>query len=115
MDGDGNTPLHIASRHNHIRCAESLVRANAPLAVRNGDGKTPMDVASGQSKTFLEQYFEKNKRSVQNAYDGVIAQAKKRYSGSHYISRVFVLVRFGAFPSSPHPSLFPPVYTALRS
>jgi len=45
---DGNTPLHSVVRHCHLgarRAAELLVAEGASLSERNGDGKTPLEIA----------------------------------------------------------------------
>ena len=96
-DDDGNTPLHLASQWNSRDCMKALVRANAPLLIRNSRGETPVDVASYRCKPFLSQYIKENRSQLQVT---VLEHAKKRYSGSHRITRVFVLGYPGAGKSS---------------
>ena len=38
MDGEGRTPLHLASQHGHERCVELLLRANAVVTVADKHG-----------------------------------------------------------------------------
>ena len=45
VDGQGNTPLHDAAMFDAKAAAELLVRAGASRSVRNGEGKTPHDLA----------------------------------------------------------------------
>ncbi|KAL3714914.1 hypothetical protein ACJRO7_006765 [Eucalyptus globulus] len=45
-DVDGNTPLHLASMHNHCEVMSSLTKAKViDLGLRNNDGLTALDVA----------------------------------------------------------------------
>ena len=90
-DYNGDTLLHLVSQVDNLRCVEFLALANAPLLVRNKDGKSPIDVAKGSSKEFLVQYLDKNKKSIRNHYNKILAQAKKKYAGPQYITRMFVL------------------------
>ncbi|XP_039161013.1 protein ACCELERATED CELL DEATH 6-like [Eucalyptus grandis] len=45
-DVDGNTPLHLASMHNHCQVMRSLTKVKRiRLVLRNNDGLTALDVA----------------------------------------------------------------------
>ena len=102
-DDHGDTPLHFAASYrDSLDCVKSLVHANAPLFARNSSGERPIDVAYayGKSKTFLIEYVKENRTKIQYSYDIVFKHAKNRYSGSHSISRVFVLGNPGAGKSS---------------
>ncbi len=64
-DNFGNTPLHLASKANQFNCVKALVDANAPLFIRNSEGGTPTDVATGSSRTFLAEYIKENRTQLQ--------------------------------------------------
>ncbi|XP_039160994.1 protein ACCELERATED CELL DEATH 6-like [Eucalyptus grandis] len=52
-DDDGNTPLHLASMHNHCEVMRSLTKVKRiRLALRNNDGLTALDVAM-ESRSLL--------------------------------------------------------------
>ena len=44
-NADGNTPLHLACERGDTRCVDALLAANANLASRNCEGKTPIAVS----------------------------------------------------------------------
>ncbi len=99
-DDNGNTPLHLASETNRLDCVKLLVHANAPLYVLNDKGETPVHIASSDSKVFLVKYIQENRQKIQNRYSIVLEHAKKKYSGPHYLTRLFVLGNPGAGKSS---------------
>lgn len=45
FDDDGETLLHVASRHGRLRIATTLLAWGAPPAARNRSGRRPVDVA----------------------------------------------------------------------
>ncbi|KAK3404666.1 hypothetical protein EUGRSUZ_K00973 [Eucalyptus grandis] len=52
-DDDGNTPLHLATMHNHCEVMRSLTKAEGiNLRLRNNDGLTALDVAM-ESRSWL--------------------------------------------------------------
>merc|ERR1712098_254472 len=57
-DTHGNAPLHLASRNGHIETARYLVDAKAHPWLKNGDGKTPLDLAQS-GKTPAHKEIEK--------------------------------------------------------
>jgi ankyrin repeat protein/GTPase SAR1 family protein len=96
-NNDGNTPLHCCAIRFKPECVRILLAANAPIIMRNKDGKTPFDVASRSSKVvFMEGYREK---PLVN-YDTLILHAKEMYSGEHHIVRLFVVGNPGVGKSS---------------
>ena len=47
---DGSTPLHLAARFDQRDAAERLLEHRADAAARDGDGRTPADVAVGDAR-----------------------------------------------------------------
>ena len=50
---DGSTPLHLAARFDQRNAAERLLEHGADAAARDGDGRTPADVAVGDARELL--------------------------------------------------------------
>ena len=98
VDDDGNTPLHTCCAWGKSECVEALLALNAPVLIRNNSGKTPKDVAWPIIKPVLEQHMRENTFLVR--YDNIQKHAKKRYSSSEHITRIFVLGNPGAGKSS---------------
>ena len=48
--GDGSTPLHLAARFDERSAAELLLEHGADPAARNAEGRTPADVAAGETR-----------------------------------------------------------------
>ena len=44
VDEGGNTPLHVASKEGFYDCIASLLQCNAPMHIRNKEGKAPKDL-----------------------------------------------------------------------
>ena len=99
-DKYGDTPLHVCARSGELNCMKALLSANAPLLLRNNDGETAADVATGEAKHFLTQYVIDNRERLQIDYISIMEHAKMRYSGEHHIIRIFVLGNSGAGKSS---------------
>ena len=51
----GATPLHFAAQSGCARLVEILLRKRADLKAQNKQGKTPVDVATGEAKPLLER------------------------------------------------------------
>ena len=100
VDDDGNTPLHLASSNGHSGCVQVLLQLNAPILMRNESGKTSRDVATGEAKVLLDEYFRVNKDKLYLYYDVLQKHAKKSYSGAEHITRLFVIGYPGAGKSS---------------
>ena len=47
---DGSTPLHLAARFDQRDAAERLLEHGADPAARDGDGRTPVEVAAGDTR-----------------------------------------------------------------
>jgi 26S proteasome non-ATPase regulatory subunit 10 len=58
MDGERNTPLHLACEEGHGDTAALLLEEGADADRVNGDGKTPVDLCSKELKSFLAQHLE---------------------------------------------------------
>jgi len=57
LDGNRQTPLHIAAEHNHLFAAQLLLKAGAKVMPRDNDGKTPLDLAeSGEMIKLLKSH-----------------------------------------------------------
>ena len=96
----GETPLHICARFGHATCAEALLSANAPLLIRDNNGKTPVDVSKGKARVVLQQYLKENRHKLHIDYTAVLRTARKRYSGKYPITKLFILGNPGAGKSS---------------
>jgi len=48
--GAGSTPLHFAARFDQRDAAELLLEYGADAAARDGDGRTPVEVAAGDTR-----------------------------------------------------------------
>ena len=51
----GATPLHFEAQSGCARLVEILLRKRADLKAQNKQGKTPVDVATGEAKPLLER------------------------------------------------------------
>ena len=100
IDDNGNTPLHLCAWNGHAACVEALLSANAPLLIRDNYGRSPMDVSKGKARVVLQQYLKENRHKLRIDYNAVLKAARKRYSGKHPITRLFVLGNPGAGKSS---------------
>jgi ankyrin repeat protein len=47
---DGSTPLHLAARFDQKDAAELLLEYGADAAARDGEGRTPADLAAGDTR-----------------------------------------------------------------
>ena len=100
-DDYGNTPLHKASSYGHRECVEAMLQLNAPIMLRNANGKTSMDIAELKIKPLLDTYIRENRNNkLYVRYDALQVQAKKKYSTAEHITRVFVVGNPGAGKSS---------------
>jgi ankyrin repeat protein len=45
QNGDGETPLHIAAKYNHLYAARLLLESGAKVMPKDNEGKTPLDYA----------------------------------------------------------------------
>ena len=63
-DSWGFTPLHYASRDNHIEAAKLLIDKGADVGAKNEDGITPLDLASEygniEAENLLQKYIKYN-------------------------------------------------------
>ena len=92
-DNHGNTPLHLASTFSQPSAVEKLLfEHDAPLFVRNKAGKSPVDVAKGNEVTSLFKRYRREKSSrIQSEYEQLQSIAKKKFSGEHALTRIFVV------------------------
>ena len=105
QDNDGNTPLHLASAKKSSterlqekrECVEALLQLNAPIMLRNANGKTSRDLATWEIKSLLDTYIRENKSKI---YNTLQEHAKKKYSTAEAITRLFVIGNPGAGKSS---------------
>ena len=90
---NGNTPLHLASMFSQPGAVEKLLfEHDAPLFVRNKSGKSPVDVAEGSEVASVFQKYRREKSSrIQSEYEQLQSIAKKKFSGKHALTRIFVV------------------------
>ena len=110
LDDNGNTPLHLASafetydiaefNQKKRACVEALLLLNAPIMLRNANGKTSRDLATGEIKSLLDTFIKENKSKMFVRYDTLQEHAKKKYSTAEPITRLFVIGNPGAGKSS---------------
>ncbi|KAK3104953.1 hypothetical protein FSP39_013944 [Pinctada imbricata] len=50
----GNTSVHYAAKEDHVECLQCLLQAGGLYSVRNSEGKTCLDVATGECFKILE-------------------------------------------------------------
>ena len=98
VDKYGDTPLHLASYYGHRECVEAMLQLNAPIMLRNANGKTSGDIATWDIKPLLDTYIRNNKLYVR--YDALQVHAKKKCSTAEHITRIFVVGNPGAGKSS---------------
>ena len=101
VDEKGNTPLHLCSRLDIPKNMTTLLyEFHAPVYVRNRAGKTPKDVAHYYSLRIFRNYIKEHQATLEEDYRVMQKLAATKYSGSHCITRVFVLGHPGAGKSS---------------
>lgn len=58
QDKDGNTPLHIACKHNHHECVKLLLQQqNIDVNVKNNKGQTPLFIACAEQANESAEYL----------------------------------------------------------
>ena len=101
VDEEGNIPLHLCSKRGHSECVRSLLyNFRSPVYVRNRAGKTPKDITSRSVAEVFTVYIVKHQEKLEKDYKLMQKLAATRYSGSHCITRVFVVGHPGAGKSS---------------
>ena len=92
-DNNGSTPLHFASMCSQPSAVEKLLfEHDAPLFVRNKAGKSPVDVAErNEVVSLFKKYRREKSRRIQLEYEQLQSIAKKRFSGKHAQTRIFVV------------------------
>ena len=98
-DNQGNTPLHSCSSFGHAECVQALLTPNAPVLMKNINGKTPLDIAASEARLVLKQYLASN-RDILVDYNSLLKLSKKIYSGENSLTRIFVVGNCGAGKSS---------------
>ena len=68
--------------------------------IRNRAGKTPINVALGNVKPLFDDYLSHSSQAIQADYQSMQQLAKKKFSGAHHITKLFVVGHPGAGKSS---------------
>ena len=55
---DGATALHLAAQKGHLEIVRLLAKNGADRRARNGEGKTPAEVATAEGNTAVAKYLE---------------------------------------------------------
>ena len=101
VDSDGNTPLHLSSRFGKQHTVKFLLfDYHASVYVRNSAGETPRDLATPKIQSLIDGYIATHHDSLEAEYKSMQLLAENRYSGSHFIARVFVVGHPGVGKSS---------------
>jgi GTPase SAR1 family protein len=65
---------------------------HAPIYLRNGSGKSALEVASnGNTRSIIETYLKEEHDRIQDDYKEIQDLSSKKYSGAQRLTRVFVL------------------------
>ena len=101
VNNNGNTPLHTATLFEQAHCARLLLQKyNAPLFVRNKDGKTALDLAKAQRSQKIITIFETHNFEIQSIYQQLDKLAKQEFGGEKNLTRLFVVGNPGAGKST---------------
>ncbi len=101
VNNDGNTPLHTATLYEQARYARLLLQKyNAPLCVRNKDGKTALDLANAQRSEEIITIFKNHNSKIQLIYRQLDKLAKQEFGGEKNLTRLFVVGHPGAGKST---------------
>ena len=101
VNNNGNTPLHTATRYGQARCARVLLqKCNAPLFVRNKDGKTAFDLAKARKSQEIITLFKHHNSEIQSTYQQLYKLAEQDFGGEKYLTRIFVVGHPGAGKST---------------
>ena len=104
VDEEDNTPLHLCSERGHHKCVRSLLYDfHSPVYVRNRAGKTPRDVLSystAELRNIFDEYMLEHQDAIEKEYRMMLKLAATRYSGTHCVTRVFIVGHPGAGKSS---------------
>ena len=104
VDREGNTPLHVCSKLVHCTGNVRILLNDfqAPVYIRNRGGYTPMDYAKHYYpiRAVFDEYISQHQGTIEEEYRSMQKLAATRYSGSHCITRVFVVGHPGAGKSS---------------
>ena len=101
VNNKGNTPLHTATLYGQTHCARLLLQKyDAPLFVRNTDGKTALDLAKLQRKQEIVTIYENHTSKLQLTYEQLDELAKQEFTGEKNLTRIFVVGHPGAGKST---------------
>ena len=101
VNNKGNTPLHTATLYGQAHCARLLLQKyEAPLFVRNTDGKTALDLAKLQRKQEIVTIYENHTSKLQLTYEQLDELAKQEFTGEKNLTRIFVVGHPGAGKST---------------
>ena len=92
VNNNGNTPLHTATLYEQAYCARLLLHNyNAPLFVRNKDGKTALDLAKAQRSHDIVTIFKNYNSEIQSTYQQLDKLAQQEFGGEKHLTRIFVV------------------------
>ena len=101
VNNNGNTPLHTATLYEQTYCARLLLQKyNAPLFVRNKDGKTALDLAKAQKSHEIVTVFKNYNSEIQSIYRQLNKLSQRAFSGEKNLTRIFVVGHPGAGKST---------------
>ena len=104
-DEEGDTPLHLCSKLGYSSNVSFLLyEFHSSVFLRNRAGKTPSEIISSANydevNKIFTAYMSERQDVFEKDYQLMLRIAAAKYSGSHYVTRVFVVGHPGAGKSS---------------
>lgn len=72
-----DTALHIASKQGHKEIAVMLIEKGTDINAKNENGKTPLDLAHGETRKFMKQAAEYNSKKIHDKLKTALDAAKE--------------------------------------
>ena len=94
-DSGGNTALHYASYHSHVKCAKLLLKYKASIDLQNKYGNTALVWASRDARVECTELLLKHKAdpNIQNVVGRTALHEASRYG---HVECVKLLLKYGA-------------------
>lgn len=98
-----DTPLHVAVYRNDVECMELLIKANAPIDVKNNQGKTPLHDATICGYKDCIELLLKHKAdiTIKNNYEKTAPDLAKYYEVNNDIINLLEFASCSTPPPAP--------------